>query len=265
MAKDPWSDPSIYFSEPLNWQGTFGDALLSAPSALDPYTSLPNHEDQQLQQLLAYEPPSPSLLASVAGNTSGINNSNSCNASFERPSELKKYPDQRTRHHACPEDSCRVRPFTTKGDLTRHRHEVHGLDHLGRRIAKLPCPESSCARHTRGFSRKEHLVNHVKKRHPPGTVTSNTYHETKPTGSKSAMKASLGNRTGPQSTRSDDAFSGSTTSAQHAYDYNLRDALEEQIVTLQRKRQDLEHNIQVIDDQMDQIRRTITVLEHPGS
>src|ERR1700733_5220029 len=109
MAKDPWSNSPIYFSEPLNWQGTSVDTLPPAPSALDPYTSLPNHEDQQLLQLLEYEPPSPSLLASVAGNTSCINNSNSCNTSFERPSELKKYPDQRTRPHACPEDSCRVR------------------------------------------------------------------------------------------------------------------------------------------------------------
>jgi hypothetical protein len=265
MAKDPWSNPSIYFPEPLNWQGTSVDALLSAPSTLDPYNSLPNHEDQHLLQLLAYEPPSPSLLASVAGSTSCINYSNVCNASFEQPSELKKYPDQRTRPHACPEDSCRVRPFTTKGDLTRHRHEVHGRDHLGHRIAKLPCPESSCARHTRGFSRKEHLVNHVKKRHPPGTATSNACNETKSTRFESPMKASLGNRTGPQPTVLNDAFSGSTTSAQHAYNYNLRDALEEQIATLQLKRQDLEHNILVIEDQMDQIRRTITVIEHAGS
>lgn len=265
MAKDPWLDSSIYFPEPLDRQGTSVDALFSAPSTLDPYTSLLNYEDQQLLQLPAYEPPSPSLSASVTSNTSCINNSNSCNASFGRPSELKKYPDQRARPHACPEDSCRVRPFTTKGDLTRHRHEVHGRDHLGRRIAKFPCPESSCARHTRGFSRKEHLANHVKKRHSLGTVTSNACHGTKSTGSKFPMKASLGNRTGPQSTVSDDAFSGSTTSAQHAYNYNLRDALEEQIVTLQLKRRDLEHNIQVIEDQIDQFRRTITVLEHPGS
>jgi hypothetical protein len=265
MAKDPWLGSSIYFPEPLDRQGTSVDALFSAPSILDPYTSLLNYEDQQLPQLPAYEPPSPSLSASVTSNTSCINNSNSCNASFGRPSELKKYPNQRTRSHACPEDSCRVRPFTTKGDLTRHRHEVHGRDHLGHRIAKLPCPESSCARYTRGFSRKEHLVNHVKKRHPPGPVTSNACDETKSTGSKFPMKASLGNRAEPQSTVSGDAFGSSTTSAQHAYNYDLRDALEEQIVTLQSKRQDLERNIQVIKDQIDQIRRTITVLEHPGS
>jgi hypothetical protein len=96
-------------------------------------------------------------------------------------------------------------------------------------------------------------------------VTSNACHETKSAGSKSPMRASLGNRARPQSTVSDDAFSASTTSAQHAYDYSLRGALEEQIVTLQLKRQDMEHNIQVIEGQIDQIRRTITVLEHPGS
>lgn len=72
--------------------------------------------------------------------------------------------DRHTRPFKCDVLGCeRYVGFTSKGDLDRHRKEVHrqNLDAATLHI----CPYRGCNRHEIGFARKSNLEDHIKRIH----------------------------------------------------------------------------------------------------
>ena len=76
--------------------------------------------------------------------------------------DLEKKPN-RPRPHICPIVGCENRPgFTTKGDMDRHRREVH--ENGGSKT--FPCPHRGCNRGVhKPFKRKENLKEHIRRVH----------------------------------------------------------------------------------------------------
>lgn len=74
------------------------------------------------------------------------------------------------RPYNCSIPTCKVNPFATKGDLHRHQREVHSSPGVHN------CPITTCQRHTRGFSRKQNLMQHIERLHSldTGEVASST-------------------------------------------------------------------------------------------
>lgn len=66
--------------------------------------------------------------------------------------------DKHLRPYKCPVPACTVNNFATPGDLKRHEQEVHATPAYN-------CPITTCKRHRRGFSRKDNLVQHLKRTH----------------------------------------------------------------------------------------------------
>lgn len=66
--------------------------------------------------------------------------------------------DRHFRPYKCQVLSCKVTDFASRGDLKRHEREVHTPP-------SLVCHIISCKRHRRGFSRKDNLVQHMKRAH----------------------------------------------------------------------------------------------------
>lgn len=69
--------------------------------------------------------------------------------------------ERHSRPNTCTNTSCHTPGFGNKADLLRHEREVHGLHGF----TKIPCPFITCRRHTKGFTRKQHLDSHIRNRH----------------------------------------------------------------------------------------------------
>lgn len=83
---------------------------------------------------------------------------------FKRLCEYNKHMDKHERPYKCSNPACRKNPgFTYAGGLLRHQREVHGMH---RTKDPFFCPHSSCNRSSGpGFSRRENLDEHLRRRH----------------------------------------------------------------------------------------------------
>ena len=84
---------------------------------------------------------------------------------FKRVCEWKKHMNRHGRPYKCREVGCELSPrFTYSGGLLRHQREVHKI-HLSTK-QPLFCLFPSCSRNSRtGFTRKENLEEHKRRRH----------------------------------------------------------------------------------------------------
>lgn len=75
--------------------------------------------------------------------------------------------DKHDRPYKCLEPGCdKVRGFTYSGGLLRHQREVHKKN--GKAKSARMCPYPDCTRNTGvGFTRKENLNEHIRRRHTP--------------------------------------------------------------------------------------------------
>ncbi|KAI5818255.1 hypothetical protein BZA77DRAFT_307785 [Pyronema omphalodes] len=71
----------------------------------------------------------------------------------------------------CTTDGCN-KIFTGKGAKIAYNR------HINSHKRPYPCPESSCNRHTHGFSRKDNLKNHIDRLHPMTTQKPLEHHTT---------------------------------------------------------------------------------------
>ena len=87
---------------------------------------------------------------------------------FTRKCEWKKHMDKHNRPYVCDEPGCeKILGFTYQGGLLRHRREVH--KYRGGPKASCMCPHKDCKRSTgTGFSRRENLVEHLRRLHGGG-------------------------------------------------------------------------------------------------
>lgn len=93
---------------------------------------------------------------------------------FNRLCEWNKHMDRHERPYVCREPGCDTREgFTYSGGLLRHQREVH-KKHLAKK-EPLYCPYPDCPRaQGEGFTRKENLAEHQRRRHTQ-VSTSSTY------------------------------------------------------------------------------------------
>jgi hypothetical protein len=84
---------------------------------------------------------------------------------FKRVCEWNKHMDRHERPYKCREAGCELNPgFTYSGGLLRHQREVHRM-HLSTK-QPLFCPYPNCSRSSgNGFTRKENLEEHKRRRH----------------------------------------------------------------------------------------------------
>lgn len=85
---------------------------------------------------------------------------------FKRPCEWKRHMDRHDRPYKCLNVACTLNPgFTYPGGLVRHEKEVHKMHASTRRSLRL-CPFPRCSRSSgSGFTRKENLDDHIRRRH----------------------------------------------------------------------------------------------------
>ena len=83
------------------------------------------------------------------------------------------------RPYRCEEPDCRVKPFSNKHDLARHRREVHRKDSEGRTPREYYCPVVHCKRHRQGFGRQWNMTQHCQKVHgsPPSQISASNVAE----------------------------------------------------------------------------------------
>jgi len=89
------------------------------------------------------------------------------NVTFRRLCEWNKHMDRHERPYKCEHPNCQnALGFTYSGGLMRHQREVHGLHQTTK--SRLFCPFPDCVRNAsgEGFSRKENLEEHKRRRHP---------------------------------------------------------------------------------------------------
>lgn len=88
---------------------------------------------------------------------------------FRRRCEWNKHMDKHERPYKCNEPGCdKIQGFTYSGGLLRHQREVHKKNATARE--PLFCPETNCNRSSgTGFTRKENLNEHMRRRHNVGT------------------------------------------------------------------------------------------------
>jgi len=86
---------------------------------------------------------------------------------FRRPCEWNKHMDKHDRPYKCSEPGCdKVQGFTYSGGLLRHQREVHKLNVPNKKA--FFCPYPNCNRYSgtgNGFTRKENLNEHIRRRH----------------------------------------------------------------------------------------------------
>ncbi|EXJ77031.1 hypothetical protein A1O3_10188 [Capronia epimyces CBS 606.96] len=92
-------------------------------------------------------------------------NCRNSNQIFRRMCEWNKHMDRHERPYKCLESGCELNPgFTYSGGLLRHQREVHKM-HLSTK-QPLFCPFANCNRSSGvGFTRKENLEEHKRRRH----------------------------------------------------------------------------------------------------
>jgi len=91
-----------------------------------------------------------------------------CIKEYRKRSDLMRHMVKHNRPFHCTARNCIVRPFSDRAGLLRHTREVHKLDSDGKPTRRYPCPESSCARHRRGFGRHWNMIQHFRRRHNEG-------------------------------------------------------------------------------------------------
>ena len=103
---------------------------------------------------------------------------------FRRRCEWNKHMDKHERPYKCLEPGCdKVQGFTYSGGLLRHQREVHKKNVSTR--APLYCPHPTCNRSTgTGFTRKENLNEHLRRRHNVGP---DTFNQTSPLATTPAL------------------------------------------------------------------------------
>ncbi|KAL2397957.1 hypothetical protein ABEF93_006563 [Exophiala dermatitidis] len=113
------------------------------------------------------------------------------NQIFQRVCEWNKHMDRHERPYKCTEVGCELtQGFTYSGGLLRHQREVHKINLTSRRVQSFFCPFPDCNRSSGvGFSRRENLEEHKRRRHFPGRrrpgdpVSGNSAGGSNPTGS----------------------------------------------------------------------------------
>jgi hypothetical protein len=88
------------------------------------------------------------------------------NVVFRRLCEWNKHMDRHERPYKCDHPNCQnTQGFTYSGGLMRHQREVHRWHQTTK--SRLFCPFDDCLRNSsgEGFSRKENLEEHVRRRH----------------------------------------------------------------------------------------------------
>jgi hypothetical protein len=86
---------------------------------------------------------------------------------FRRACEWNKHMDRHERPYKCEHPNClNSQGFTYSGGLLRHQREVHRM-HQSATKARIFCPFPDCPRNVsgEGFSRKENLEEHKRRRH----------------------------------------------------------------------------------------------------
>ncbi|KAF8862029.1 hypothetical protein BDZ45DRAFT_799415 [Acephala macrosclerotiorum] len=77
---------------------------------------------------------------------------------FKQESAFKKHMDKHLRPYKCSSPACKAGGFARPGDLKRHEREVHTTP-------IYTCPIATCKRRRRRFSRKDNLVQHMRRTH----------------------------------------------------------------------------------------------------
>jgi len=100
--------------------------------------------------------------------------------------------DKHERPYKCTEPGCeKLQGFTYSGGLLRHQREVHKKNSTAK--ATLFCPVPNCNRHSgTGFTRKENLNEHIRRRHVPHPVVGGQ--QSPPTTAASKAPAALQNQ-----------------------------------------------------------------------
>jgi hypothetical protein len=94
------------------------------------------------------------------------------NVIFRRLCEWNKHMDRHERPYKCSHPNCQnALGFTYSGGLMRHQREVHRWHQTTK--SRLFCPYPSCSRGPGGdgFSRRENLEEHKRRRHPDSHTT----------------------------------------------------------------------------------------------
>lgn len=89
------------------------------------------------------------------------------NITFRRLCEWNKHMDRHERPYKCQHPNCQnAQGFTYSGGLMRHQREVHRWHQTTK--SRLFCPFPDCVRSSsgEGFSRRENLEEHKRRRHP---------------------------------------------------------------------------------------------------
>ena len=90
---------------------------------------------------------------------------------FRRACEWNKHMDRHERPYKCEHESCvNSIGFTYSGGLLRHQREVHRWHQTTK--SRIFCPFTGCPRDSsgEGFSRKENLEEHKRRRHADETI-----------------------------------------------------------------------------------------------
>ena len=89
------------------------------------------------------------------------------NVTFRRVCEWNKHMDRHERPYKCAHPNCQnAQGFTYSGGLMRHQREVHRWHQTTK--SRIFCPHPGCSRGPagEGFSRRENLEEHKRRRHP---------------------------------------------------------------------------------------------------
>lgn len=89
------------------------------------------------------------------------------NVTFRRVCEWNKHMDRHERPYKCSHPNCQnAQGFTYSGGLMRHQREVHRWHQTTK--SRIFCPHPGCSRGPdgEGFSRRENLEEHKRRRHP---------------------------------------------------------------------------------------------------
>jgi hypothetical protein len=131
------------------------------------------------------------------------------NYKWGRLSEWNKHMDRHERPYKCEQLSCVNLPgFTYPGGINRHLREVHLVQ-----PTRILCPFSGCDRNApgNGFTRKENLAEHKRRRHPEENVSEDTPKEPEVNGKKRKHGSISGGSDGSSG-------SSSRRSTSHGYD-----------------------------------------------